>query len=346
MILKKILLFFTGWFFISCSVSSNIPETENRAPTKFISPNVTEVYVDMNGSFFPPNWKEHYGLPSRGRYFLQALAKEKNRTDSLRNFEEEFLEQVQRRLESKERLFILIHGFNNEQKETRENYRLIREMLVSDPQKDEFINFNWDGLTARGVSGLKAWSDAVGSSQVAGQLSLRKILNVVKNKKIYIITHSRGASVALSALTNPCYHPKFKERTNLVSSGLLEDPAPLQRNGNEIKLIFIAPAIGLVDFKEPADQTRFIKFDNQVKSFHITVNRNDNILRKYLGFLSHHLSPTDLGYRYSSYYALKKNYNIKVTNFSGSHSHNFRSYIDCNSFEWILEENGLEVKKI
>lgn len=345
MILKKVLLILTGLSVISCAVTSNTPESDNREPTKFLSPNTTEVYVDMNGTFFPPDWEEQYGLPSRGRYSLLALAKEKRRTDSLKSFEEDFLQQLQERLEPKERIFILIHGFNNEQEETRENYGLIRKMLVSDPQNDEFINFNWDGLTAKGLSGLKAWSAAVGSGEVAGQLALRKILNLVKNKKIYFITHSRGASVALSALSDPCYHEKFKEKTDPVVAGLLEDPEPLHRNGNEIKLIFIAPAIGSIDFKEPADHRKCTQFDSQVKSFHFTVNRNDHILRKYLGFLANKLDPTDLGYRYSTYYSLKKNYNISVTNFSGLHSHTFRSYIDCNSFEWVLEENGLEVKK-
>src|SRR5690606_17943217 len=82
------------------------------------------------------------------------------------------------------------------------------------PKTDEIIQFYWDGLTSQSIlGGAKIWFDATNYSQMAGEFGLRRILNVISNKEVYIISHSRGASVVVSALNSTIIAENTKQKT-------------------------------------------------------------------------------------------------------------------------------------
>jgi len=159
------------------------------------------------------------------------------------------------------------------------------------------------------------------------------VLDRVQGKDVYLIAHSRGASVILSALGNPVYDRDFKADTNRLAAGwqqpitALLAPAPLRENGNSIHLLLLAAAIGRIDFCDASEQERFdnklvdnraaravrrkrggtddvlrpwtgcIKlrqFSNQLKSIRYTINISDPVLKKGVGF-QYRFNPTTLG---------------------------------------------------
>jgi esterase/lipase superfamily enzyme len=152
---------------------------------------------------------------------------------------------------SADRVFILIHGFNNDQKEADAAFQLV-EQKIEFKEKDAIIWFHWDGLVspkkglARSIGAARIWNNATGFSQMAGMYGLRRILNVIHKPEIYIITHSRGASVFLSALSNPPFKQNFIDDTTWLN---IKGAEPLDKgNTNAIHALFLAPAIGSIVF--------------------------------------------------------------------------------------------------
>ncbi len=69
------------------------------------------------------------------------------------------------------------------------------------------------------------------------------------------------------------------------------------------------------------------------------------MLKKFFGFLSNKLNPTDLGYKADSFNALKKNYTIfSMTDFTGMSSHAFSSYIRNPKFKQMLRAESIQVQ--
>ena len=140
----------------------------------------------------------------------------------------------------------------------------------------------------------------------------------------------------------------YLENLSEVSEDVLKlSVSPVAKNKNEIKCIFLAPAVGLVDFRNsnyPEDNS-YRTFSSQVKTFHITINNTDNTLKKYAGNLADKFNPTNLGYDKAIYLELKKQYPImKFTDFSGMKSHNFIKYVSNEKFKEMLKENDIDVE--
>lgn len=327
-----------------CAVQHNTPTTAN--PNTQIPPQTTIVFVDQNGSFYPKDWSKTYGEPpknaKKNAYSLSKIASDRGKLSELENFEKQFLTKLQKNLKGDKRVFIFIHGYNSKYKDVIKDYKLIYNKLNLQ-KTDEVIQFFWDGLySGNPLMKIKTWFTAVDNSQYAGKFGLRKILNVMSNKDIYLISHSRGASVMFSALSSaPIDTTKMSELAELHHLDTLQKEYVLRNRNNRIRAIALAPAIGKADFeikKEDSDELEMVKFTPQLKTLHITTNKNDVMLRKFIGILSNKLNPTDLGYKGNSFEELSKQYSfLKRTDFSGQKSHDFTRYITNPKFNTITK---------
>ena len=336
--MKTQLLFISLIFtIISCSVKHNLPQSQT--PNKKISNTVYKIFVDQNGSFFPENWEGIYGEHARkGAYSLNTLAIRKGIKNSLIKSELEILDSIKNTAAKYKRIIILVHGYNNNESQANMSFKKIQKIISKNSDADLFLEFYWDGLVAHNASSVKIWFNATGYSQLAGEFGLRRVLNTMKNKEVVIISHSRGASVVLSALSNPPYDTAFIKDTKNFHGIQIGGGESLIENNNTINCIFLAPAVGDVDFKTP-EKKDYRKFSPQLKSLQITINTTDPTLKKYIskGILSDNFNPTDLGYREFLYQKLSKVYPIMVaTDYSGMASHSFSDYVDSPKFIAML----------
>ncbi len=268
-----------------------------------------ELFVDMNGSFYPDGWRSY---ADRGKLKADSLLNEAVRKPGLDALiareEARQLADVEAFARSKKRIFVLIHGYNSRIKDSEPPFDTIEAQLDLGPD-DGVIRFNWDGLTGRLLGAGRVWFYATATSQLAGSRGLRRVLARIEGKQIYLISHSRGASVILSSLGNPVYHPDFIAKTRELSSSWRGDysallaPPPLPNRGNRIHALMLAPAIGRIDFCDQSEQATIIRkqpcgklrdLGPQLASLRYTVNRGDPVLDKFIG-LSGKLNPTDFG---------------------------------------------------
>jgi hypothetical protein len=87
-------------------------------------------------------------------------------------------------------------------------------------------------------------------SQFAGLNGLRRVLNAMTNDvPVYVLTHSRGANVILSALGNPNFSPKLRKGwdTNDTLWAHKLESQPLKRF-KHFRVAMIAPALATFDF--------------------------------------------------------------------------------------------------
>lgn len=328
-------------FFTACSASHNIPQSQ--VPNNFINPNITSSYVDQNGNFFPNQWKTKFGTPpknaTRKDYSLMKIAAENGFEADLTKFEESQLKSFANRVKNKKRIIIFIHGINNKYMESLSTYNKARTYMDLNTQKDEVVNFYWDGLIGNNLFGTaKVWVSATTNSQFAGEFGLRRILNSVKNKEIYIISHSRGASVVISALKNPVLKPLEKFYAEKHHHLDIREQIPLLENNNKIYSIMLAPAIGVKDFKE--DDGSFAVFSPQLQTIHSTINETDFVLGKgKTGLLSSSFTSTDFGFSPKTYDEIANQFKLcGYTDFTGMKSHRFRDYIENPKFREILKQ--------
>ena len=320
----------------SCSVNYNKPQ--NKPVNQSIPPNIIKVFVDKNGDFYPDDWDNNKYYPLR--------IPENNYANEIKSAEIRTLKNIKEQSANKDRIFILVHGFNNDENSAKENYHRIENIIETSPEKDLFIEFHWDGLLAKNLGTMKIWFNAVGYSQIAGQYGLRKVLNEISNKNIYLISHSRGASVILSALSNPRYNEDFAADTQNLYDIDVWDADPLMENNNNITALFLAAAIGEVDFKNPCN-SKFRPFTNQLKQINFTINGTDPILRKAFN-KANKFNPTDFGYKDITYKKLKPFYGerLDATDIIGLKSHKFVDYIGDPSFKKLLEKSGIKTRNI
>lgn len=345
--MKRILFYlFSSVVLVSCGAMHNLPASET--PNQVQKPNKSYSFVDQNGNFYPDNWRSDYGAPTKkgkiSEFSLKKLATDKNKEIDLEASEKSKIQKVGERANSKQRVFIFVHGFNTSYVKATKSYDNIKSLINTNPSKDEIINFYWDGLVAKSMFGAgKIWFNAANNSQMAGEFGLRRLLNSINNKDIYIISHSRGASVVLSALSDPPFSKsEIKDRKEEHNVDIDENSRKLKENSNRIYCIMLAPAIGTKDFKsselkDGVDEYR--NFTPQLKKAHITVNNSDPTLKKYFGFLSDKLKPTDLGYKEDAFNDLVNHYSfLEKTDFTGQKSHDFDRYVKNPKFISILKE--------
>jgi len=140
-------LIIVTYFFTACAAMHNVPESQ--VPNNFIKPNITSVFVDQNGNFYPRKWKENFGNPPRNAtrkdYSLIKIAKENNKENELVKAEREHLHDFRKRTKDKSRIIIFVHGINNSYLESLSNYNKAKSLINLNNTKDEVVNFYWDG---------------------------------------------------------------------------------------------------------------------------------------------------------------------------------------------------------
>jgi hypothetical protein len=303
------------------------------------------VWVDQDGTFYPNNWRNDFCPPIWGGFSLKvrnprAGAKlevaERDTLDSFRQFAAD-----------KKRLFVLVHGYNNNEAEARGAYEEIERLLVP-ASGDGVVHFHWDGLTGSFGGQAEIWFHATGYSQLAGMRGLRPILNLAADKDVIVIAHSRGASVFLSALSNPPFSQKFRDRTTWL--GDLDATPPLQP-GNGIQAILLAPAIGPIDFmprdynlNECAERQPFRPM-TRLEALQFTVNPCDPTLNKYV-FVPGKFNDTRMGRTEAIAKVIKgqlegKADYIMVKNLP---AHGFGSYVRSSEFRTLLERMDLPLR--
>lgn len=355
--IRMLAVFVLLGIYSGCSVIRPVfypDKTQHNVPDKvspnFVSSTKAEAFVDQNGSFFPDKWESLYGSHnSDGAYSLRAIAKLKSLEKELSASQDKILQNLEDYVRDKSRVFILVHGYNNGDALSRNNYGTI-EQKIQAKESDAIIEFYWDGLESQkgDLGSLAVWFYAAGYSQLAGAEGLRKILNRIHDKDIYMISHSRGASVLLSALSNPPYGKKFALET-MEYHGVDVNSARLLDNQNRIKLLMLAPAIGRVDFgkitwyDEPNNNKTFRDLSNQLVSISYTVNTCDQVLNKFIG-IRKKFNPTELGSRAEAgdiinmHYQKMKTYPVQDPS---QCKHDFSEYIQHKSFVNMLKDAGV-----
>jgi len=321
----------------------DLPNSISRAPS-------ARVYVDINGTLYPRHWRssEIVGETSflRSHSLYAAVAGDPSRRARIDREEDAYLAEIRTLAADAERAFVFLVGFNTDQQSTAVQLRAMQD-VIGLTSRDIAVDFYWDGYSAAfGVDAARIWFWGSGSSQVAGQRGLRRVLNALGDREIYIVSYSRGASVVLSALSDPSYSPRFKtntERLDYLGPGFLS--APPLADGKAIRVVMMAPAIGEPDFW--ADRTgeephAFRAFPDRVRSIRYSINPNDYVLTKLGSGLAGHFNATDLGATAPAGRDLDCHYRIlqgyPVANRFG---HDIRSYIGDLSFATMLRDSGL-----
>jgi hypothetical protein len=351
---------------LSGCYTHNFPHDISFAPTHHI-PEKAHVYVDMNGTFYPEGWNAFVrpGKAWKAKSLLgEASVRAEAGDNSLRTLvasdQQRQLQALDAYLQGKSRVFIFIHGVNTSQTDADEAYRVMEQSIVFRPN-DALIEFNWDGYVAKGgVAGISAarfWFLAVTNSQLAGSRGLRPILNLLRDQQAILVSHSRGASVILSALANPPYDAGFRKdkvRLGYLGERPLEPP-PLREQGNDISVAMLAPAIGEVDFRAKACEaladvkdakpcTVWRHFSRQLKSIRYTVNPCDAVLNKFVG-LADSLNPTNLGLDATVGDTVDEHYPRMIAYpLSSTHGHKFVYYAADPEFRKMLEGAGVQTR--
>ena len=124
---------------VSCAAKHNIPQSQKA--NKIEQPNKGFAFVDQNGNFYPNNCKKEYGNPpknaKRTAFSLMKNATEKDKIESLKKSELAYLAELQKLVKSKNRIFILIHGFNAEEVDATKSYTLIEKKLKLNSKKSK-----------------------------------------------------------------------------------------------------------------------------------------------------------------------------------------------------------------
>ncbi|GGB55794.1 hypothetical protein GCM10010833_08120 [Blastomonas aquatica] len=326
-------------------------------------PVTAELFADPNGTFYPPDWESRFKQGWRIRWPAGSLLNQGVRDPGfgvwLAAAQHRVLDSIHVFGKDKQRIFILVHGYNNTVAEAEPAFEAIEAKLDLRPG-DGVLRFYWDSLSGELIGGGRIWFWAVGNSQLVGVNALRSVLNQFSDKEIYLISHSRGASVILSALGNPVYDPSFVRQTLAVAQRwgadrrLLWPSVPIAENRNRLHVLMLAPAVDWIDFCDESQQPvedvpfecqQFRAFSQQLVSLRYTLNTKDPVLNKFVG-LSTYFNPTRLGLKSEAGDRLEKIYPIMrrytPTPFN---DHRFKSYVASEVFDDMLADEWVAVQK-
>ncbi|MDI6623088.1 MAG: hypothetical protein QME55_00020 [Brevundimonas sp.] len=329
----------------------------HNLPAADVPNSVTEaaqarVYVDMNGVMFPPGWRSPAVVGEhavRSRHSIHAAVNgNETKLDRIRSAEDLHLASIARLAGERSRVFVFLVGFNTSHA-TAVELRAMQDAIGLGPD-DLAIEFYWDGHDAAVYAdAARIWFWGAGSSQVTGQRGLRRVLNAVGDKPVVLVSYSRGASVVLSALSDPAYAPSFRAETEALAFLRPAGPAffetPPLAAGGPIRVVMLAPAIGEPDFWAPGsmgDAWAFRVFPERVASIRYSINPRDPVLTKGFTGLARHFNATDLGAGRSAGRDLDCHYRIlQGYEVVGDIGHGVGSYIGDRSFTQMLRDSGV-----
>lgn len=330
----------------ACSHTYSLP----MDPALTVKERGASLFVDRDGSVYPPDWRTAYPEAAEVASLRRAL-----RPEDVAAFEARqnaLLDQIAAAADGKNRVFVLIHGFRDPQPGSDESFAMVREAIQLRP-RDAVIDFHWDGLQSSDLAVGNIWFEAAGNSQLAGLRALRPLLARLRDKHILLISHSRGASVILSAISNPSFAPERARQERAAFPELpLAGPA-LPANNNRIDAIFLAPAVGCPDFWRPAEE--WVEGGDKLRdlphlrSIHYTTNPSDWVLEKGLRaipLLSGSFNATNLGYAPRVGGTLSERYPILHPHPISGIDHGFGGYARHPALREMLAELGVETKPL
>ena len=355
-----------------CAYNNNIPYSRTFIATP--TTEVKRVFADSNGTFYPTRWDQAFTPPRKKWKAGSLLAETLDPAHPNPAFyklvkadETRQLDELERFMVGRKRLFILVHGINNDEEEARDAYRVIRT-TITPRAGDGIIEFYWDGLVTRppkaslSIAPARFWFDAAAYSKVVGARGLRRILARARDKDIHLISHSRGAAVILSALSDMPQDAGFVRSIEALdfdpdddvagNAGFLTPP-PLADHRNRYRLIFMAAAIGCVDFRvpgyadlpddglEPHECKNLRPVPPGVMEIRYTLNPGDPALGKYL-LPSKALNPTDFGLKPELGRALARRWPLFPYCLRQKHGHPFALYVADPELAEMLEASGVK----
>jgi hypothetical protein len=330
----------------------NLPDGD--VPNQRIGPHQARAYVDMNGAFYPPGWTDEAFIGreavERRHSMFAALADDPAARARVLEAEERWLADLRAMAQGRRRAFIFLVGFNTSQAKSTPDLEAMRDAIAMGPE-DLSVQFFWDGHDARAVvDAARIWFWGSGSSQVAGQRGLRRVINAMGDREVVIVSYSRGASVVLSALSDPAYSRRFRDDTLRLTyleppGAAFFRPEPLAPGG-PIRVLMLAPAIGEPDFRAP-DRVNgdwvFRAFPARLASVRYTVNPGDYVLNKLWIGLADNFNSTALG-AYSEggetldcRYPFLQGYPVR-----GRVGHAVPDYLADPAFQDMLRDSGLQ----
>lgn len=331
----------------------------HNLPAADVPNSVTEaaqarVYVDMNGVMYPPGWRSPAVVGQRaverGHSIYAALNGDEPKLEVVHSAEEAHLASITRLARERSRVFVFLVGFNTSHASTAVELRAMQDAIGPGPD-DLAIEFYWDGHDAGFYAdAARIWFWGAGSSQVAGQRGLRRVLNAIGDKPVVLVSYSRGASVVLSALSDPAYAPSFRSDTEALTflrpaGPAFFEPPPLAPGG-PIRVVMLAPAIGEPDFWAPGsvgDAWAFRIFPERVASIRYSINPRDPVLTKGFTGLARRFNATDLGAWRAAGRDLDCHYRIlQGYEVVGKIGHGVGSYIADPSFRQMLRDSGVD----
>ena len=253
-------------------------------------------------------------------------------------------------------LFVLIHGFRkpfikqDRSTTAMEDYGYLRnsiEKIEEENKKIKFLEIYWDGMFDS-FFGEESGSlndvfilfeqDAQKNAIRTGY-ALRRIISKIDTKAYNIITHSLGAQVGVSLLTNT-YDDKINEEITK-----LETPSQ-----QKINICLIAPAMAAAPFVDYYQRTTSLNF-KQKDNYYLSIlfNEKDAVLNKKIGFFGpgpRKYGDTSLGCNYENEIGVLqnmfeenyKNSSLKIYDTSVTRDHRIKNYVETLNFENYIKE--------
>jgi hypothetical protein len=301
----KVILSVIGVLLLNSCAGKHVRPPSNYYPaqTEMQNKKIIRVAFDQNGHIYPLstkdwNWNaKEFQLSKYCQivgcsYQLRKLHNSNgvpvyNPSKDRNKYTKQLIQDLNKILQNQDKLVIFIHGFNNDYKKAQETYNEFRKKMNNYP----ILEVYWDGL--KKSPPLKIWFSALTYSNLAGQIGLRPIINGI-NKPIDLVfvTHSRGAAVAISTVSDPIYDSDIcaPQEENLSCNDNVckcekEDEVCLCKNGKflgfikpnfkkikSLNFVFFAPAIGEGHFWKNMD--RYFP-DNKIINFYLGTDEND-----------------------------------------------------------------------
>jgi hypothetical protein len=340
----KVISILAGAFFIGSPAALHV--TPPNAPYEVGAERVFRVTLDQDGFLWPESNQLAINASILGNHSLQLARYEADTVASPQHLFINYYTKahatrvssigrsIVSQLKPNTEVMVLIHGFNNDYAAGELAFSRMRQLINSRfPHDRVFLQVHWDGLYQKGTHGRlpQFWLKASTYSQLAGLVGLRGILNELpEGTPVRVVTHSRGASVILSALGNPKWDasvsrkwPKYDDYKEFVD---MAENKPLKKF-QDFRVAMIAPAIAEFDFeciteKGLAKALILIGFNSEDPVL------NKEVLRVDLG-LGAKFNATTLGCSELSYSHIKERFpeNIDRVIYRGYADHCLEGYL-------------------
>ncbi len=364
-----------GWLFLV--VAQTGPQVIYGERYRYFSEanGVVRVFLDRHGNYYPnsvipdsallnssASLKDYFAdhpdafMKIAAQYELQISAYS---ISSFAALQEQIIDQLADRINSLDRereLFILIHGFRKPlvrqqwSSSSQEDYNSVRNSIMRrypEYQRPQFVEVYWDG-TFDCCIGRKAkvnkrifqlFENVAQEQATRTGYALRQLVAGIEREELNIITHSLGAQVGVSLVSNT-----YDERIDVSLQSLPTPPQP------RVNLCLLAPAIAKEPFFDYKERTPELETSDQ-DNYHLSVlyNKKDFVLRKRVlifGPGPRKYGTTALGCncrgeldKLEEYFSAHFSSSwLSIYQASIGGTHRFRHYVDSEAFSSFLSE--------